>query len=593
MTGIPVTRAAATRRPDGGNRKKDGMRHAKRAGSVIATGLALTLTLAACGGGNDDAGGSDQNAEKGAKGGIVTVYHASDFEHLDPARAFVTDVGMAGQLLYRTLTAFEWNPESKKVELVGDLADKWEKSDDLKTWTFTLKDGVKYEDGTPVVAKDIKYNVERSFSADLSEGAPYGKNYLDCKGYQGPYKPAGNNGGKGCTAIEVPDDKTIVFKLNQPVSEFDMTASMKIFAPVPQAKDTKTQYDNRVWSSGPYKIKTYTRNKTLVLERNTNWDQATDPIRTALPDGFEFKFGDDEAIVDQRLIAGGTADQNSLSFSAIQPQNLSKLNQGNVKERVIEGTDVCRRYIAFNQQKPLLKNQKMREALIYGFDKTAYITARGGDRLNKAVDSIVPEELEGYRKNTNFEAPPNGDLDKAKAALAESGYKGEKLTLGASDATDISIKAAEAAQAAWKRIGVNVDIKKIPGDNYYSTQQNDASATDLITAGWCQDWASMSTIVAPVLGPDNTAPGKAAQNNYGRSTVGWDKMNEIPSIKDTKEATNAWADVLDEVMKTAPLVPISADNNIYVLGGNLTGATTNPDVGGLPDLTKIGLKKVG
>src|SRR5690349_6565540 len=137
MTGIPVTRAAVTRRPDGGNRKKDGMTYANRAGSVVATGLALTLTLAACGGDNkkDDAGAP--SSEQGTKGGIVTVYHASDFEHLDPARAFITDTGMSGQLLYRTLTAFKWDPQAKKVELVGDTAEKWENSDDFKTWTFT------------------------------------------------------------------------------------------------------------------------------------------------------------------------------------------------------------------------------------------------------------------------------------------------------------------------------------------------------------------------------------------------------------------------------------------------------------------------
>lgn len=568
------------------------MKYAKRVGSVVATGLALTLTLAACGGDSNDSGSGDAGGDA-AKGGTVTVYHASDFEHLDPARAFVTDTGMAGQLLYRTLTAFVWDAESKKVELKGDLADKWENTPDFKTWTFTLKEGLKYEDGSPIVAKDIKYNTERSFSADLAEGAPYGTQYLDCKGYKGPYVPPGNNGGKGCTAIETPDDKTIVFKLNQPVSEFHMTASMKTFAPTPEAKDTKTQYDNRVFSSGPYKVESYVRNKTLTLVRNTNWDEKSDPVRTARPDKFVFKFGDDEAIVDQRLIAGSGDDANSLAFSGIQPQNLAKLSQANVKDRVIEGADSCKRYIAFNQQKPLLKDQKLREALTYAFDKQAYITARGGDRLNKPIDSIVPKELEGYREQKTFEAPITGDLEKAKAALAESSYKGQKLVLGASDATGTSIKAAESAQAAWKRIGVNVDIKKIPGANYYSTQQNDASATDLITAGWCYDWPSLSTIVPPVLGPDNSAPGKAAQNNYSRSPVGWDKMNEVPKIGDQKEATNAWADILDEVMKTAPLVPISEDNNVYVLGGNIDGATVNPDIGGLPDLTKVGLKKVG
>ena len=84
------------------------------------------------------------------------------------------------------------------------------------------------------------------------------------------------------------------------------------------------------------------------------------------------------------------------------------------------------------------------------------------------------------------------------------------------------VKAAEAAQAAWKRIGVNVDIQKIPGDNYYSTQQNDASATDLITAGWCHDWPSLSTIVPPVFGPDSTAAeqGRAEQLRSFERPVG-------------------------------------------------------------------------
>ncbi len=382
----------------------------KRIGPAASAGVALALVLAACGGSNsndtDNAGGG--GGTEGVKGGTITVYHASDFEHLDPARSFVTDSSSVGGLIYRSLTAYNWNAKSGKAELIGDLAESWEPSADFKTWTFKLKPGLKYEDGSVITAKDIKYNVERSFSADLPEGAPYGHQYLDCKGYAGPYAPAGNNGGKGCTAIEVPDDNTISFKLNQPVPEFNHTASMKIFSPTPVAKDTKTQYDNRVFSSGPYKIESYTRDQSLTLVRNTNWDGATDPLRTAMPDKWVFKFGDDEATVDQRLIADGQADQASISFSGVQPQNLGKLTQAAVKARVLEGPDPCRRYIAFNQQKPLLKDQKLREALYVGMDKKAYITARGGDRLNQVVNSVVPESLEGYTRAEGVPGPAGG-----------------------------------------------------------------------------------------------------------------------------------------------------------------------------------------
>lgn len=564
------------------------MNHAKRVGQATAVGLALTLTAVACGGDSDPGTSSDQGTA-GAKGGTVTVYHVNDVEHLDPTRNFVTDSSMIGKLITRTLTDYRYDAKAKKIVLENDLAESYESTPDFKTWTFKLKDGIKYEDGTPIKSEDIKYNAERSFAADLAEGAPYAKEYLDCPGYKGPYV-AGNNGGKGCTAIEVPDEKTIIFKLNRPVPTFEGTASMKIWSPVPKAKDTKTQYDNKPVSTGPYKIESYTRKKQLVLVRNTEWDQNTDPLRTALPDKFIFKFGDAEATVDQRLFADGTADKSSVSFAGVQPENIAKTNQANVKDRVIESTDICRRYIAFNQQKPLLKNQKMREALYFALDRTSYRDGRGGERLSKVVDSVIPEDLDGYKAEEHFKAPPEGDPAKAKTLLTEAGYKGEKLVLGTAD-SGLAVKAAEAAQASWKAAGINVEIRKIPGDNYYSTQQQDSSATDLITAGWCYDWATLATIIPPVFGPDTTAPNKAAQNNYGRSQTGWDKMAELSKETDKEKLKTGLSDLYTEIMKTAPVVPIVQDLNVYVVGSNIDNPVADPNTGGLPDLTQIGLKK--
>ncbi|NIK57154.1 ABC transporter substrate-binding protein [Kribbella shirazensis] len=564
------------------------MDHLKRTGVAIAVGFGLSLTAVACGGGDSETPGAQATA--GAKGGTVTVYHVSDVEHLDPARNFVTDSQMIGKLITRTLTDYRYDAKAKKIVLEKDLAESYESSPDFKTWTFKLKDGLKYEDGSPIVAADIKYNAERSFAADMAEGAPYAHEYLDCPGYKGPYV-ANNNGGKGCTAIEVPDEKTIVFKLNRAVASFDGTASMKVFSPVPKAKDTRTKYDNHPVASGPYKIETYTRKKTLVLVRNDQWDQKTDPLRNALPDKFIFKFGDAEATVDQRLIANGTADQSSLSFAGVQPENIAKTNQASVKDRVVKGTDICRRYIAFNQQKPLLKNQKLREALYYGLDRTSYRDGRGGEQLAAVVDSIIPQDMEGYKAEEHFKAPPEGDQAKAKQLLTEAGYKGEKLVLSTAD-SGLAVKAAEAAQASWKAVGINVDIQKIPGDNYYSTQQQDSSAADLITAGWCYDWASLTTIVPSVLGPDTTAPNKAAQNNYGRSQAGWDKMKELSAETDKGKIETGLSDLYGEIMKTAPLVPTVQDLNVYVVGSNLDNVVADPNTGGLPDLTQIGVKKV-
>src|SRR5262245_28451004 len=148
------------------------MAHAKRVGSALV-GLALTGALVACGGDkSSSSGGTGGSNASGFKGGTVTVYHETDVEHLDPARNFVTDSSMIGKLITRSLTDYRYDAKAKKIVLEKDLADSWTSTPDAKSWTFKLKDGLKYEDGTPVKAADIKYNVERSFSADLAEGAP-------------------------------------------------------------------------------------------------------------------------------------------------------------------------------------------------------------------------------------------------------------------------------------------------------------------------------------------------------------------------------------------------------------------------------------
>jgi peptide/nickel transport system substrate-binding protein len=563
------------------------MAHAKRVGSTIV-GLALATSLVACGGDEPESSEGGNNA--GASGGTLTVYHENDVEHLDPARNFVTDSNEIGKLITRRLTDYRYDAQNKKIVLEKDMAESWESTPDFKTWTFKLKPGLKFDDGTVVTSKHFKYGIERSFSPDMQEGAPYGQEYLNCPGYKGPYAPAGNNGGKGCTAIETPDDNTIVFKLNRAVSTFEGTASMPNFSPVQEKMDTKTQYDNKPQATGPYKIESYIRKKSLTLVRNDQWDKNSDPLRTARPDKFIFKFGDAPATVDQRLFADGTADKSSISFGGVQPENIAKTNQANVKDRVVEGTDICRRYIGFNEQKPLMKNQKLREALYYGLDRTSYRDGRGGERLAAVVDSIIPQDLEGYKPEEHFKVPPEGDPVKAKQLLAEAGYKGEKLVLGTSDA-GLAVKASEAAQASWKEIGVNVDIRKIPGDNYYSTQQQDSGATDLITAGWCYDWPTLATIVPSVLGPDSSSPGKAAQNNYSRSQVGWDQMPQIATETDKKKMEQRYSDLYTEIMKTAPLVPTVQDLNVYVTGSNVDNAVADPNTGGLPDLTQIGLKQ--
>jgi peptide/nickel transport system substrate-binding protein len=565
----------------------------KRRTSLMAGGIAMALVLAACGGGDDNGTGQSQDAPaEGQKGGVLKVLNEDDFEHLDPQRNYVNTSGNAGRLITRTLTIIKEAPDAAP-EVVGDLAEKWESSEDNKTWTFTLKQGLKYEDGSPVTAADVKYGVERSFSPDLAEGAPYARQLLaGAESYKGPYV-GGNNAGKGLESIAVPDERTITFTLAQPATDFQWTASTPTFSPVPEAKDTKTLYDNRPIATGPYKIDEYIRGQRLVLVRNDQWDEATDPVRTALPDRFEFAFGQDPAVVDQRLIADAPADQNAMSSTVtVQNQSLGKIQQPNVKDRVVSGSGICVRYIAINMQKPAMQDVRVRQALQYAVNKTDFQTAYGGELFGPVINSVIPPDAAGYRDVTLYQAPPTGEPEKAKQLLADAGASNLAITLDTSDSVRATA-AAVAVQNALKRAGIDLTINKIPGANFYTTIQNDAQAHELSTGGWCADWPSSSSILPPIFGPDNMlAPTRPGTNNFSRyqDNEVWAEMKRISTeVTDEAEAADAWAALNERIMQDAPVVPLTNDSGVFVHGSKVTNVEISPTWGGYIDLIKVGV----
>jgi peptide/nickel transport system substrate-binding protein len=337
-----------------------------RVGTAV---VAVALLASACGGSSKK--GSD-NA--GAKGGQLEVLLIGDFEHLDPQRNYVSSALNFGRLIYRQLTTYKSKPGTEGTELEPDLAtDLGTPSDNAKTWKFTLKDGVKFEDGTPITSADIKYGVERSMSPLIDSGPQYAKQYLvGGTEYSGPYS------GKDLASIETPDAKTIIFHLKSAHGDFPYTVSLPTFAPVPKAKDTKVNYDNHPVSSGPYKIDTYVRGKSMTLSRNTNWGQ--DTVRKALPDTIRVTMGLDANVIDQRLIASSGTDANAIQLdTAIQAANVAAVRgRPDVKARSISGTTGFLRYIWMNTQKGPLKDVKVRQALEWAVNKTAQQTARGG-----------------------------------------------------------------------------------------------------------------------------------------------------------------------------------------------------------------------
>ena len=245
------------------------MRHRRKL-AATATAVALTMVVAACG---SDGGGGDENGSGGGsaefnaasssivnasetKGGTLKYVLSDAPDSMDPGDTYYAFNWNFTRLYARPLTTFKPAPGKAGLELLPDLAESLgEVSADGLTWTYKLKQGITYDDGTPVTSKDVKYAIARSnYTAELVNGPKYFAQYLDAGNYAGPYKDKNLD---DFTGIETPDDSTIVFKLKAPFSEFDYLVGNPQSAPVPQAKDKGLQYQAAVASTGPYKMESH------------------------------------------------------------------------------------------------------------------------------------------------------------------------------------------------------------------------------------------------------------------------------------------------------------------------------------------------
>src|SRR5436305_4492442 len=211
--------------------------------------------------------------------------------------------------------AYKASPGTGSLDVATDIATAPGDSPDGKNWTYHLRPGLKFEDGSPITSKNVKYAIERVFAQSVINGGPtYVITFLcpgganaagGCNTYKGPYTDS-DPGHLGLSTIGTPDDNTIVFHLNTVVGDWNYIMALPATTPVPIAYDLGSKggakYTFHPISDGPYKFDSYTPGKNLTLVRNTFWDASTDPFRKALPDKIVFTVDTNDTDVDNRLI---------------------------------------------------------------------------------------------------------------------------------------------------------------------------------------------------------------------------------------------------------------------------------------------------
>jgi peptide/nickel transport system substrate-binding protein len=500
------------------------------------------------------------------KGGTLKMAISEDWDSVDTGDTYY---GLSWNLLRlysRSLVMFKAEPGAAGNELTPDLAEALGvPSDGGKTWTYKLRSGVKYEDGTPVTSKDVKYAVMRAIDSTgtLKQGVGYQGGYLqaflDLEGdTYGPYAAPGVD----TKAITTPDDSTIVFHLKQPFGGFDYFAMLPLTAPVPQAKDTGVKYKEHVVSSGPYMFASYESGKGFTLKRNPNWDQATDPNRKALPDGYEIKLGVAADDIDNQIETGDI--DVDLAGTGVQSAMLAKLLDENdaLHKRADNPGSSRLWYTSINGNVAPLDNVHCRRAIEYAGDRTGYQLAYGGPVAGGDIQTqaLVPP-IPGYAKFDLYPAGADnkGDATKAKDELTQCGQPTGFATTMAYRADRPKEKAvAESLQQSLKKVGIELTLQGLPTSGYFTTLAPGymvEHGIGLATNGWASDWNDGYGMLGAIVDSRLISP-KGGSSNLSVRDPEIDKLlDKAFAEPDVSKREPIWAEIDKKVMEGAFILP--------------------------------------
>ena len=574
----------------------------KRAAALTAAVAALAVGLAACG--SDDSSSPSGADGEATKGGTITLLDIpTNYEGTDPASIYYGhQIAGFRRLVYRGLVAF---PISDDPKVSGtptpDLAkDAGTTPDGGKTWSFTLKDGIKWEDGSEITCADFAYGTSRSFDENLVHGTGPGTTYIStldgAEGYTGPFTSTPAQQKSFDEKAVTCDGKTVTFHFTQAFPDFPQSvAALLVVDPYKKDFDKGAKNLYKILSNGPYKLEssdnTFDSAKGATFVRNTNYDPATDStaLREANPDKWQIELLQSQSTIFDRLIADSGDDKTALATANITSDKYSQI-VGPVAERTDKVASPYTRFLQINNLK--VTDPKVRLAITTAMDRDGAVKVLGGANYGEVSSTLVSASTPGYKPNPAFEKIPTaGDPAAAKALLAEAGKAGYPLKVSFVQSDPVA-KLFALFKENWEAAGFKVTLNPISEDanpGYYTQMSEKQKDTDVFYSGWASDWPSLLAVTPVILETEN--PGF----NYGYySNAQVDKLfgeartaiaaGDIDGMIAKAQEADALAG------EDAAYSPILQQNNYFLYGSKIGGFL--PDVASsfYPDLGKMFVK---
>jgi peptide/nickel transport system substrate-binding protein len=545
---------------------------------VCAVAVGALLTLTACSGGstpnsssdsssNGSSSGTNGSSSQGTgasaafqpqhKGGTLHLVAKSAGGTLDPMINYTLQYWQLYQATYDGLLAFKKVDGQASFDVVPDLAVAMPKlSDGGKTYTFQLRKGIKFSDGTPLTTDDVVASFERIFKVSSPTAGTFYNGIVgaaDCI-----KKPDTCDLSKG--VIGDPGKNSVTIHLTEPDPEFPYKLAVPHASILPKSAPGKDAGTTPVPGTGAYKFASYDPNRTLKLVRNPYFKEWS---RDAQPQGYPDEIDETFGLTVESEV---TAVENGQADWIFDPPPADRLNEIGTKyaQQAHVNTLTAFWYLAMNTNLAPFNNVKVRQAVNWAVDRNAVVRLYGGPNLASPVCTVLPPGFPGHEDfcdytkggGSTWKAP---DLAKARQLVQESGTAGANVGVVVTD-DEVNKSIGEYVQSLLNSIGFKATLKPISGNIQFTYIQNTKNNVQISLSSWYQDYPAASDFLNILLSCASFHPGSDSSINisgYCQKNVDKQMQHALATERTSMDQANAlWGKVDEAVMKDAPVAPL-------------------------------------
>ncbi len=516
-----------------------------------------------------DTQGNEEPAPEAEKTSF-TVQIGPNPETLDPALNSAVDGGNMLITLGETLLIIDEN-----LEVQPGQAESYTVSEDGLTWTFTMRDGLKWSDGSTLDAKDFEYSFKRV--CDPAVAAPYGETVM---GMVKGYAEAAEGNLDALQVVASEDGKTLTITLDYPCSYFDKLAAFGTLTPVQKATvdangDAWATKPETYICNGPYMITEWVPGERIVCAKNPNYVGGWDSSRI-VTDEITFLLLEDSSAAYAAYNSG-----EAVMIKDVPTEEIPSLTKAEDGGDFYVDTILGTYYISLNTQKAPFDNPLVRKAISLSIDRdyVANVVMQGtyspafnfiGPGVSDAKGTFYENAIAENGGKTYISEDYEANLEEAKKLLADAGYpNGEGfpvITYSTNDA-GYHVAVAEYLQSCLKDLGITMNIDKLEWASFTPTRR--AGNYEIARNGWVMDYNDASNMIELFYSSNGNNDGKYNNPEF-------DAAIDASKVADQAAHFEALHDAEKIMMDDAACIPVAYYTDFWLQNSSLKGTWHSP-----------------